>query len=243
MATHAAIHRTIWAAGYDMTGDANQLSWPLTFDELDDTRYGMTARSRIAGFENAEATVAGFWQGGDDAVDAHAFSALTGRQLITGAEAPDEGSVAYFMQARQLSYELGGQVGEVLPFTLSAKSTKGNGTLSAGTVRGRVLKTKGAVDATGATGTAYELGAVADGEYLYAALHVFEAGTTITVIIQSDEDGDFGSPTTRATIGPVTVAGGYWATRVAGPVTDTFYRVNVSAITGEHTIACVAGIK
>jgi hypothetical protein len=37
--------------------------------------------------------------------------------------------------------------------------------------------------------------------------------------------------------------GGTWGTRVAGPITDPWYRLRVTAITGTHTIACVAGIR
>jgi hypothetical protein len=37
--------------------------------------------------------------------------------------------------------------------------------------------------------------------------------------------------------------GGYWATRVAGPITDPWYRLRVTAITGTATIAAIVGIR
>jgi hypothetical protein len=131
----------------------------------------------------------------------------------------------------------------MMPFRLTASSSRGPGLASVGGVRGRVMKTKAVVSATGATGTAQQLGAVASGQYLYAAFHEFVAGTTITGVLESNVDNTFGSPTTRITFGPITTQGGTWGTRVAGPITDTWYRLRITAITGSHTIACVAGIK
>jgi hypothetical protein len=72
---------------------------------------------------------------------------------------------------------------------------------------------------------------------------VFSAGTTITVQVQSDDNAGMSSPTTVATIGPITVVGGTWMTPIAGPITDTYYRMNVSAITGTFSVAGAIGIR
>lgn len=246
MSTFAANNITTWFAGYDMTTDLSQTTMPIEFEALDSTTFGpagtRTARSRRAGLEDVSSQVAGFWQAGDGLVDETAFNALGGAaQVITHSRDGAEGSPAYFYQARAFSYQLFGNVGELAPFALTARASKGNG--APGSIRGVVLATKGDVSATGAAGTADELGAVASGEYLYAALHVFDPGTTITAVLESDDADTFGSATTRATFGPITVAGGTWATRLAGPVTDTWYRLRVTAVTGTASIACVAGIK
>jgi hypothetical protein len=92
-------------------------------------------------------------------------------------------------------------------------------------------------------GTGYQLGAVAATQYLYGALHIFTAGTTITVVLESDDNAGFSSATTRATLGPLTTTGGTWATRVAGAITDDYYRFRVTAITGTFSVAGSAGIK
>jgi hypothetical protein len=116
------------------------------------------------------------------------------------------------------------------------------GTNGVGVVRGGVAKAKGNVSSTGATGSVQQLGDVAANEFLYATLHVFSAGTTITVQVQSDDNSGFSSPTTRATFSGVTTAGGNWVTRVAGAITDTYWRFNVSAVTGTFSIAGAIGI-
>ncbi|HEY9416720.1 MAG TPA: hypothetical protein VIQ30_18350, partial [Pseudonocardia sp.] len=86
------------------------------------------------------------------------------------------------------------------------------------------------------------VGAVASGQFAYAALHVFSAGTTMTVQVQSAATVGFASPTTRGTFSAATAVGGLWLTRVAGPITDTYWRLNVSAITGTFQVAGVIAI-
>lgn len=244
MGSYAANNVTTWFSGYDMTGDLNSTTLALQYDALDATVYGCTARVRTAGLEDAQLEEGGLWQAGTVAVDPTAFAALGGSSQVV-SNSPDglDSSVAYFYRARQFSYETFGKVGEMMPFRLTAQSARGPGLASVAAVRGRVLKTKAVVSATGATGTAFQIGAVASGQYLYGAFHEFVAGTTITAVLESAPDNTFGAATTRITFGPITAIGGTWGTRVAGPITDTWYRLRVSAITGSHTIACVAGIK
>lgn len=245
MTTFAANNITTWFAGYDMTTDLSQTTMPIEFEARDATTYGppgqRTARSRNAGLEDVSSQVAGFWQAAT-ALDETVFTALGGAvQVITHSHDGAEGSPAYFYQARTFSYQLFGAVGEMAPFSLTAQGSKGN--QAVGAVRGTILKTKSTVDATGPTGTAVELGAVPAGQYLYAVLHVMNPGTTVTAVLESGTDNTFAAATTRATFGPITTVGGTWATRVAGPIGDTWYRLRITAITGTATIACIAGIK
>lgn len=244
MTTHAALDVTTWVAGYDMTGDSNSTTLTIEYDVLDDTCYGDDARSRLAGYENVSSQSNGYYNAGTGAVDEQSFNGLGSTlQVVSMSNDGAESSVAYFYQAKKLMYQVFGNAGEVNPFQLSTTGARGNGTLSAGAIHGRVLKTKANVAATGATGTAYQLGAVGASRYLYAALHVFSAGTTITAVVESAPDNTFAAPTTRITFGPITTAGGTWGTRVAGAITDTWYRLRVTAITGTFQIAAVVGIK
>ncbi len=244
MATHAALDVTTWLGGYDLTGDSNKTEFGIEVDPQVDSAYGDRGMSRVGGLESVALQSNGWWQAGPGAVDpaliANLGSALT---PITVADDPTESQVAYFLQSRQFSYQMFGEVGSVVPFSLQAQAAKGNGALSAGAVRGRILKTKANVSATGATGTAYQLGAAASGQYLYAVFHVFSAGTTITAVVESDDANTFASATTRITFGPITTAGGTWGVRLAGPITDDWYRLRVTAITGTFQIAAAVGIK
>lgn len=241
MSSFAFTDATIWVAGYDFTGDSNQLSLNLSTDELDSTTFGSGGyRSRIAGLRNTQMQVGGFWQSDTtDAVDPQVFPNLgSADRVVTLAPDTDEGTAAYMFQAIKLGYNMFGEIGTVTPFTLDAQGSNG-----VGAVRGQVTKAKGNVSATGATGTALELGEVSSSQYLYATFHVFSAGTTITAVVESDDASNFPSATTRITFGPITTAGGTWGTRVAGAITDTHYRLRVTAITGTFSVACAIGIR
>lgn len=245
MGTFAANNITTWFSGYDMTGDLNSTVMNMEYDALDTTVYGCSARTRIAGLEDVTLQEAGYWQAGSNTIDPTAFTALgSASQVITNAFDPAETNPAYIYRAREFQYQTFGQIDEVMPFSLQASSSRpSSGVAAVGAVRGRILKTKASVAATGATGTAFQLGATGASQFLYAAFHVFSAGTTITAVVESNADNTFGSPTTRFTFGPITTTGGTWGTRVAGAITDQWYRLRVTAITGTFSIACVAGIK
>lgn len=248
MTGYAATGHTTYLGGYDMTGDLNQTSLTINHEPLDRTTFRAGTdpggRVRAAGFQDVQSTVLGFWSAGSGAVDPEAWAALgAGPQPVTQTRAGIEGERAYLYQASGFEYQLFGEIGQLIPFSLALQGVRGNGTRSVGAVPGQLIKAMAAVAATGATGAEVELGAVASGQYLYAAFHLAARGTTITAVLESDADDTFGSATTRATFGPLTAIGGTWATRVAGPITDTWYRLRVTAITGSHTIACSAGIK
>jgi hypothetical protein len=248
MGSYAANNITSWFAGYDMTGDLNQTQLAIELEALDDTRFGTqavptVARQRKPGLEDVQSTVNGFADFADDAVDEQIAALLTGAaHPLTHSPDGAEGSVAYFYAAKEFNVQRFGDVGELTPFTLTAQGSRSNGR-AYGAIRGRVLKGVGDISATGATGSVVQVGAVAADQFLYAAVHCFSVGTTFTLQIQSDSASNFPSPTTQMTIGPITAVGGTFATRVAGPITDEFWRVNVSAITGTSQIAASIGIK
>lgn len=236
MATFTLDDATIWVAGHDFTTNLNQVSLSVSATELDSTTFGGGGfRSRIAGLRSVQAQLAGFW---DSPPDTAAFDNLgTADRVTTIAPESAETAPAYLFQAGTFTYQPFGQIGEVTPFSLDMMGANG-----VGVVRGQVAKAKGDVSSTGATGTGVQLGAVGASQHLYASLHTFAAGTTLTVLVESDDNAGFTTPTARATIGPVTTSGGMWMTRVAGPVTDTYYRLTVSAVTGTFSIAGAIGI-
>lgn len=241
--THFAFtDATLWIAGFDFTSDTNQIGLGLSVTELDNTCFGQTDphRTKIGGLRNTAINAAGNWYSAtDQAPDPQLYAALgTKDRVFTLAPDSAETTPAYMVQGLTTAYELFGAIDTVTPWTLT-----GVGSNKQGCVRGQVAKAKGNVSATGATGSGVNLGAVSATQYLYASLHVFSAGTTITVIVESDDNAGFTTPTTRGTIGPITTTGGTWMTRVAGAITDTYYRLNVSGITGTFSIAGAIGIR
>lgn len=129
------------------------------------------------------------------------------------------GSLAYFFKSTQSEYTPGGAIGELLGFSWAAGA---NDRLS----RGNVLESA----RVASTDTSIEQGngVVLTDQNLYAALHVLSvSGTTSTldVIIQSDATG-FAGPNNRITFTQATGITSEYATPVAGPITDDFWRVS-----------------
>lgn len=239
MAAHVLTNSTLFVAGYDLTADSNEVQWALEADAQECTTFASSgAKEYKAGLKSAEMSAKGFWQAGSGTVDPEVFTNLgTADRVATWCQLGTADSAAYFGRFGSFAYQLGGALGEMMPFSLDSKGTNGQGI-----IRGKLAKAKGNVSATGATGSAVELDAASATQYLYAVVHIFSAGTTVTINLESDTASNFPSAATQATIGPLTTAGGTWMTRVAGAITDTFFRFNVTAITGTFSIAAAVGI-
>ena len=230
---------TCWVNGYDFTTDLNQVTLSASADELDSTTFGSSGwRSRAGGLKSVTAQLAGYWQSAEsDAPDPQAFPDLgVADRVVTIAPDNAEGTVAYLFQAVKLSYQLFGQVGEMTPFSLDMSGS------GVGLVRGRVAAAHQEVSATGPVGSPVQLPAVGASQHLYVALHVFQAGTTLTLAVESSPDDTFAAPSTVATIGPIAVAGGVWVTPTPGPIADTWYRLVATDVTGTCRVAAAIGV-
>jgi hypothetical protein len=153
-----------------------------------------------------------------------------------------DGSVAYLMRGIPLSYTpIDGEANGLAMASLKGMSSTGP------VIRGRLLHPGGTARTSSSTGTGRQLGAVTAGKSLYAALHVLSvSGTstpTITVKVQSDDNGSFTTPTDRITFTGATAAGYQWGS-VAGAITDDYWRISYT-ITGSgpsFLFAVTAGI-
>jgi hypothetical protein len=240
MAGLVLLNATPYVAGYDFTADSNKLTLDATIADLDTTTFSNTGwRSRTGGLKDSSLHLEGLWSGPQDA---ESFPALgTVDQVMTVSPTGVATSVAYMGQVGKFKYATFDQIGALMPFALDAM-----GSNMVGLVRGQLAAAKQTVSATGALTptTGVNLGAVGAAQWLYATFHVFSpAGTTITAVVESATSNAFSSPTTRATIGPITTVGGTWATRVAGSITDTWYRIRISAITGTFSVAAGIGVQ
>lgn len=151
-----------------------------------------------------------------------------------------DGSLTYFWKGIETSYTvIEGSVGELAMSKVSGKSS------GSPVIRGkRIHPTSVARSATG-NGTGYQLGAVSASQTLYAALHVLDrTGTaSMTLKIQSDDNGSFTSATDRITSFTAASARGYQWGSVAGAVTDDYWRcVYTFSGTGTVTFGVSAGI-
>lgn len=227
---------TAWIGGLAVTTYSNELSVSTSVEEQDVTPFGSTARSFIGGLKTTEANLSGFWESAVDAAGVTNLGVVN--QACTFASSTTEGAAVAMAQLGAFSYDRGGGVGEVNPFSLDMSGTDG-----VGTVHGLLAKAKGDVSATGVLGSVVNITGPTSSQYVYCAFHVFTAGTTITIELQSDTAANFPSATTQATIGPLTATGGTWMTRVAGALSgEDYWRLNVSAITGTFNVGAAIGI-
>jgi hypothetical protein len=238
---------------YDFTTDVNEAMLDMSADVKDTTvsRSGGWRR-KMAGLRTLDSRHKGFWQSAtSQAVDPEVFPDLgVADRVFTYApfeETPadpmpfTDQQAAFFWQGVKMSYKIfDGGVGEVLPFELGSQNSG-----RSGIVKGSLIVPRRTVAATGKVGVTWDtvFGGPGAGLSLYAVFHVFVAATTITVQLQSDDNTGFSSPTTQATIGPITAAGATWVTPIAGPITDRYWRFNVSAITGTFHVAGAIGVR
>lgn len=227
MATFAVTDAKILVAQYDLTGDSNRGLVSGDIEELDSTNFGSGGwRERKAGVGDAAATLEGFnyadgTSGPDDAFWARHGS---GDVITVGPTGGDEGENAYTFQSLTGSYEQTANHGELYGWSVSAS---GRGNL----VKGTVLEDASTARTATFNGTGRQLGSVASGEKLYAALHVLSAsGTspTLDVVVQSDDNSGFTSPTSRITFTQATGTTHEWGTPVDGAVADDWYRISVT---------------
>jgi len=227
---------------HDFTGDANDLMLTCDAAQLDASVFrGAGWKAFAGGLKDTKFDLKGWWQASTpDSADSDLFPDLgTGSLAATVAAAETEAGPAWMWQLAKLNVQMFGKIGDLAPFAAGAVTTN-----NVGVIRGQLGKAMGTVSATGALGSGCNLGAVSATQKLYATFHVFGTpGTTITVVIESAAASNFAGATTRATIGPLTTAGGTWLTPVAGAVTDTWWRLRVTAITGTFTVAGAIGIQ
>lgn len=233
----------IFAGGADLTGASNKCELTAEVEAKDVTTFQSAGwNESIGGLKSGEFSAEGFWEAGDAGmVDNSTWGDLgTSVPLSVGPTAATVGSLAYFMKTLRKDYTLFGEVGEVAPWQASGVS---NWPL----VRGLFAHPPGTARSSSGNGTATEIVAVPAGSRLYSALHVLSAsGTTpsLTVTVESDVDGAFGSPVTQLTHTAATAISSEILRTSGSAITDTFYRVTwtISGTTPSFTFVSALGV-
>lgn len=214
-----------FAAGVDLTSQSNKIELSGEIEDKDTTNYGSNGwKECIGGLGSAELSGEGQWEAGDatkvdDASWAHLGTVIP--WSVSANNSAAVGELAYFMAALRSDYTLGGSVGDVAPWTGTGKS-------NTPLVRGQFAHPPGTARTASGTGTGLQLGAVASGKRLHAALHVLSAsGTTpsLTARVESSVDNTFASPTTRLTFTAASAAGGQILRTNGTAITDTWWRI------------------
>ena len=244
MSKTVLINVRCFAVGVDLTSNSNKIELAAEAEDKDSTNYASNGWKEVmGGLASAEISGEGQWEAGDPSkVDDASWSQLggVGPWSVSANNGAAVGDLAYFTSALRSDYKLFDAVGEVAPWTGSAKS-------SWPLVRGQFAHPPGTARTTTGSGTGLEVGAVAAGKRLYAALHVLSvAGTTpsITASVESAADDTFASPTTRLTFDPAADAGGQILRTDGTAITDTWWRVawTISGTTPSFLFAAALGI-
>lgn len=233
-----------YADGWDLTGASNKIELSGEREEKETTNYGSGGfKEVIGGLASNMIQAEGQWEAGDPSlVDDASWGQLGG--IGPWTVAPDlaaVGSLAYFTSALRADYKLGGQVGDVAPW-----SGKASGTWPL--VRGQIGHPPGTARTATGVGTGVQLGAVAAGKRLYANVHVLSvAGTstpTITARVESDSDNTWASPVTQLTAAAATALGGQSLRSSGTAITDTWFRVawTISGSSPSFLFAASVGI-
>jgi hypothetical protein len=239
----------LFAGGADLTSVNNSVELASEVEEKETTNFGdydpatdKTWKSVRGGLASTSLSAKGQWEAGDlSKVDDSTWSGMGIVDAWTACpHTAADGALAWVLKALRSSYKLGDEVGEVAPWEAEAMG-------SAPLARGLVAHPPGTARTVDGTGTAYELGAVTSAQSLYANLHILSvAGTstpTITVRVESDDNSGFTSATTRLTFAAATAIGGQ-ALSVAGPITDTWWRMAwvITGVTPSFLLASSFGI-
>ena len=208
----------------EMACNAKSVNLSTEVTPLDTTSLCSTGwTSTIGGLKSGSVDIEFMQDVAEGGVDDTLYPLLGSPNVVKSVvTASADGSAAYFLKSIPLSYTpIQGAVGELAMGSISGSSATGP------VVRGKLLHPSNVNRTSSSTGTGRQLGAVATGQRVYGALHViFASGTpTLDVIVQSDDNGSFTTPTTRLTF---TQATGRTAQLVsaAGPITDDYWRVS-----------------
>lgn len=242
MAPIAILGAFMYVDEWDATGNSREMTFSASQKQLDATNFRSAGWEEVAsGQKKLQFGFNGFWSSATTVdQDIQSFNNLgVANRVFTAGIQETETLPCFIWRGGEFGYTAFGAINELAPFSIDSTETEG----IAGAVRGQLAKAKGSVNATGALGSGLQLGAASSTQFVYASLHVQSAGTTITVVVESATANTFAGATTRATIGPVTTVGGNYLTRVAGPFSDTWWRMRVSAITGTFTVSGAIAIQ
>lgn len=231
------VDATIWLDGLDIQTITNQVALSYEAEAKDATTFGQSTRINKGGLFAVSGDVGYYadWSvSGSTLFDS--VGATTGLLTVTPTGADTETGFS-FQSVTVTNQPFGGAVGD-----MDAGSLKVQGRSGSPLVRGTILYPKQTQSSTD-SGTAVQMGAVAATQKVYTAIHVFTAGTTCDVIVESDSQEDFAGSAETQSSTTVTAAGGTWVAPVDGAITDDWWRVRLANVTGSFSLAVVVAIQ
>jgi len=152
---------------YDLSEDTKVVAPSLTPEILDRTNITHAARARQHGLDEIQFNPEGYLNLGDGELEDVILTDFNiGDIPITlGLTGGAEGEVAHFFLSKNISFEFGGRIGDMLPYKLN---TGGQGHKFC---RGKFLHN--AQRLSSGNGTAFQVGAVASGQGCNAASGIY----------------------------------------------------------------------
>jgi len=224
--------------GENLAQGANEMTLTLGTNTENNNCFGTRSENSTYTLKTASGSVGGFYAPeGSDVLFRDILQNDVDPQLLAAAVDQTEGQVAYILGVRITSHTFGGNHGELSKY--SADFASANPEIRIGT-----LMNVGQLTATGPL-TSQELTALSATQRLYGQMHItaVSGGTpSLDIKVESDVDAGFASPVDRLTFTTATEKGAEQLNTL-GPITDTFYRFNVTAISGTFDVILVLAIN
>lgn len=230
--------------GIDLKDQSNMVKLTAIKEVFERAVFGNIAKVRVAaGLKDLTLAAAGFMS--TELEQNLRANLYTNANLMTFIlpqpdAAPAIGDYAFFFSGLMPKYEIGDAQGKDLLYGLNVQ---GGGDDAYGLCIGNCLNPGSTLITEDGSSTGFHAGAVATGKYLYGILHVtsVSAGDSIVMKIQSSATVGFEDPHNRITFDSKAVVGAQLAVRIAGEITDEYWRANYD-VSGESVsiLAAVA---
>lgn len=250
MAIYGAFtHCGLFVNGVDLTGTSNSIKAEMIKEVKERNVFGNSGKVReMAGLGDVNFTAAGFHEAAQDSLmrATYGTNTINTSFIVSSASktATAAGDLAFFFQGTQPQYSTGEQHGNDLLWGLTLQA----GANGYGIIAGKALNVGTTAITADGNGTGVVMPAASASQSVYALMHVLEVSTddTIDVLIQSDDNSGFTSATTRFTFTQAAAVGSEFLAKLAGPISDTYWRAvyNVTAAADpSFKVAIVLGIQ
>lgn len=230
---------------WDISGDANKVKLTETVDTKEDSTFGFPWHTFKPGPRKVNLKMEGLEQfgTGQTTIDGRLQNkfAVGDVPIVISPDGGDFGEVAYMFNAISGQFERNLQWGELAKFTLDANNY-GNGS-QIPLVRGFIIEDGKTLRSASGNSATLNLGPVAAGQKVYMTVLVLSCtGTNVTFTLKSAVT-DFATITSRVTSTAIGAAIAEIETPVAGPITDTFWRVFWSSAVPSFNAVVFVGIQ
>lgn len=251
MAAFSFDSASIWFNDLDFADYSDTIALDGEAGDLDVSTFSSgTWREFIQGSPMVSFDIGGPWgfADPDDELWTHVSTDQTD-PLLTVSPTGTAGDPAYILEPRGLQRTTGGSYGEVPRWNLTGKSAA-RITPAATSTAYRYGWARGAVSLAKQTitgdvnGSAFNLsGGIGVTDMLVVALHVFtDNATSLDVIIESDDNSDFSSPTTLTTIAVSSVGTTTYAALGALLSSADYFRARTANLVGTNwVLGCSIG--